>query len=57
MRKPYAIAERGFSINMPGIPVVLENLLAAVNCADWLQSLVLDGIVAGVGAEIGRAHV
>ena len=38
---------------MPGIPVVLENLLAAVNCADWLQSLVLDGIVAGVGAVLG----
>lgn len=42
-----------FGVWVPGIPVVLENLLAAVNCADWLQSLVLDGIVAGVGAVLG----
>ncbi|MGN1098249.1 MAG: ferrous iron transporter B, partial [Clostridia bacterium] len=38
---------------VPGIPVIIENALAAVNCADWLQSLILDGIVAGVGAVLG----
>ncbi len=29
------------------------SLLEAVNCADWLQGLILDGIVAGVGAVLG----
>ncbi len=38
---------------IPGVPVIIENGLAAVNCADWLQSLILDGIVAGVGAVLG----
>ena len=36
-----------------GIPVLLENALDAVDCADWLQGLILDGIVAGVGAVLG----
>ena len=31
----------------------IENILVSINCADWLQSLILDGIVAGVGAVIG----
>lgn len=35
------------------IPPAIESGLVALNCADWLQSLVLDGIVAGVGAVIG----
>ena len=38
---------------VPGIPVLVENLLAAINCADWLQGLILDGIVGGVGAVLG----
>lgn len=38
---------------MPGIPVVVENGLNAINCAPWLQSLILDGIIAGVGAVLG----
>lgn len=42
-----------FGIWVPGIPVLVENGLTAVNCADWLQALVLDGIVAGVGAVLG----
>ena len=42
-----------FGIWVPGIPVLLENLLTAVNCVDWLQGLILDGIVAGVGAVLG----
>ena len=35
------------------IPPAIESVLTAVNCADWLQGLILDGIVAGVGAVIG----
>lgn len=35
------------------IPPAIENLLVAINCADWLQGLILDGIVAGVGAVLG----
>lgn len=35
------------------IPPAIESLLVAVNCADWLQGLILDGIVAGVGAVLG----
>ena len=31
----------------------IENLLNAIHCADWLQGLILDGIVAGVGAVLG----
>ncbi|MBR6773978.1 MAG: ferrous iron transporter B [Clostridia bacterium] len=36
-----------------GIPVLVENGLGAIGCWDWLQSLILDGIVAGVGAVLG----
>lgn len=36
-----------------GLPVVLGNFLTSINCAEWLQSLILDGIVAGVGAVLG----
>ncbi len=35
------------------IPPAVESVLAAVNCADWLQGLILDGMVAGVGAVLG----
>ena len=35
------------------IPPTIEGLLVSINCADWLQSLILDGIVAGVGAVLG----
>ena len=38
---------------VPGIPVLVEKGLDAVNCADWLKSLILDGIIAGVGAVLG----
>ena len=38
---------------VPGIPVVVGDFLASVNCAGWLSSLILDGIVAGVGAVLG----
>lgn len=42
-----------YGIWVPGIPVLVENVLNAINCADWLQGLVLNGIVAGVGAVLG----
>ena len=38
---------------VPGIPVLVEGLLDNIGCADWLKGLILDGIVAGVGAVIG----
>ena len=42
-----------FGIDVPSIPSLVESCLNAINCADWLQSLILDGIVAGVGAVLG----
>ena len=42
-----------FGTWVPGIPVLVENGLTAVGCADWLQGLILDGIVGGVGAVLG----
>ena len=38
---------------VPGIPVLVEQGLDSVGCADWLKALILDGIVAGVGAVLG----
>ena len=43
----------GSDVWVPGVPVLVERLLNALNCVDWLKSLVLDGIVAGVGAVLG----
>ena len=42
-----------YGIWVPGIPVVIENGLGVIGCADWLKALILDGIVAGVGAVLG----
>ncbi len=42
-----------FGTWVPGIPVLAENALNAVGCADWLQGLILDGIIGGVGAVLG----
>ena len=42
-----------FGIWVPGVPVLLESLLEKANCAEWLSGLILDGIVAGVGAVLG----
>ena len=42
-----------FGLQVPGIPVLVESALNAVGCAAWLQGLILDGIVAGVGAVLG----
>lgn len=38
---------------VPGIPVLVENALVALDAADWLQALILDGVVAGIGAVLG----
>ncbi len=43
----------GSDIWVPGIPVIVENALNALGCSDWLKSLILDGIIAGVGAVLG----
>ncbi|WP_148411624.1 ferrous iron transport protein B [Murimonas intestini] len=40
-------------VQVPGIPSVLEGGLDAIGCAVWLKGLILDGIVAGVGAVLG----
>lgn len=42
-----------YGVWVPGIPVLVEKGLDAVNCADTLKALILDGIVAGVGAVLG----
>ena len=42
-----------YGVWVPGIPVLVENLLDKANCAEWLKGLILDGIVAGVGAVLG----
>ena len=42
-----------YGVWVPGVPVLVEGLLDAIGCADWLKSLILDGIVAGVGAVLG----
>lgn len=46
-------ATEDYGIWVPGIPVFVERGLDALNCADWLKGLVLDGIVGGVGAVLG----
>ena len=42
-----------YGIWVPGIPVLIERGLNAVNAAPWLKGLILDGVVAGVGAVLG----
>ena len=42
-----------YGIWVPGVPALLESGLDAIGCADWLKGLILDGIVAGVGAVLG----
>ena len=42
-----------YGVWVPGIPVLVENGLTAANAPDWLNGLILDGIVAGVGAVLG----
>ena len=42
-----------FGVWVPGVPVLIGNGLEAANAPDWLSGLILDGIVAGVGAVLG----
>lgn len=42
-----------YGIWIPGIPVLIGGALQAVGCVDWLYDLIMDGIVAGVGAVLG----
>lgn len=42
-----------FGAAVPGIPVLIGRALEALGTADWLNSLILDGIVGGVGAVLG----
>lgn len=46
-------APEDYGIWVPGVPVLVENALTAIGCADWLSGLILDGIVGGVGAVLG----
>ena len=42
-----------YGVWVPGIPALIGNALDAANAAPWLSGLILDGIVAGVGAVLG----
>ena len=42
-----------YGIWVNGIPVVVEQLLVNLNCSEWLISLIVDGVVGGVGAVLG----
>ena len=42
-----------YGVWVPGVPVLVGNLLDSLNCADWLSGLINDGIIAGVGAVLG----
>ena len=48
-----APATEDYGIWVPGIPVLAEKGLNALHCAGWLQGLILDGIIGGVGAVLG----
>lgn len=42
-----------YGVWVPGIPTLISSLLEKIGCAEWLSGLILDGIVAGVGAVLG----
>ncbi len=42
-----------YGVWVPGLPVLAEAGLDKINCAEWLKSLVVDGIIGGVGAVLG----
>ena len=42
-----------YGVWVPGIPVLIGDALESAGAADWLSGLILDGIVAGVGAVLG----
>lgn len=42
-----------YGVWVPGVPVLIGGLLEKAKCSEWLSGLILDGIVAGVGAVLG----
>ena len=46
-------ANEDYGTWIPGVPVIVEGWLDAINCNDFLKALILDGIIAGVGAVLG----
>lgn len=42
-----------YGVWVPGVPVIVGNWLESIDVADWLRGLILDGMVAGVGAVLG----
>lgn len=48
-----APSPENYGIWVPGIPVLADNVLTSINCADWLHSLIVDGIIGGVGSVLG----
>ncbi|MBQ3666408.1 MAG: ferrous iron transport protein B [Lachnospiraceae bacterium] len=46
-------ANEDYGVWVTGVPVIVEKGLDAIKCADWLKGLIIDGIVAGVGAVLG----
>lgn len=46
-------APESYGIWVPGIPVLADNALSSINCNDWLHSLIVDGIIGGVGSVLG----
>ncbi len=46
-------APDAYGVWVPGVPVLAEQGLDAIGCVDWLKSLVIDGIIAGVGGVLG----
>ena len=42
-----------YGVWVPSIPTLISDLLDKLNCAEWLHGLIIDGIVAGVGAVLG----
>ena len=46
-------SDGSYGLWIPGLTPVVTDALESVDCADWLQSLIVDGIIAGVGAVIG----
>ena len=53
LQVPAPLEPSAYGLWIPGIPVIIGDFLKSVNCADWLYRLIMDGIVAGVGAVLG----
>ena len=53
VRVPAPGEHEAYGIWVPGIPALIGGALEAVGCVDWLYDLIMDGIIAGVGAVLG----